>query len=76
MQAAPDVQTPAWGGLATSSEPPEDTSGKDTAAPKTWRGQGEWQVCTHPTLLCLADPVLSAVPSAVYMTWTCCTRHA
>ncbi|KAL0045655.1 hypothetical protein WJX82_000743 [Trebouxia sp. C0006] len=36
-------QTPAWGGLVKSSKSSSEGDEKDTAAPKTWRGQGEWQ---------------------------------
>lgn len=46
MQAPAAVQTPAWGGLAKTSgaTSEEETSEKDAAAPKIWRGVGEWQV--------------------------------
>ena len=46
MQAPAAVQTPSWGGASKASGArQEDGPGKDTAAPKTWKGVGEWQVC-------------------------------
>lgn len=46
MQAPAAVQTPAWGGLASSpgTASKEESSEKIAAAPQTWRGVGEWQV--------------------------------
>ncbi|KAL3142158.1 hypothetical protein ABBQ38_002516 [Trebouxia sp. C0009 RCD-2024] len=44
-EAPAAVQTPAWGGLASSprANSEEESSEKTAAAPKTWRGIGEWQ---------------------------------
>lgn len=37
LQAPHEVKTPAWGNSAAGPEP-----AKDAAAPRTWRGVGEW----------------------------------
>ena len=37
MQAPPAAKTPAWGNTGAGSD-----AGKDSAAPRTWRGVGEW----------------------------------
>ena len=48
MQAPAAVQTPVWGGSTKTQSPAisgeEESPEKDAAAPKTWRGVGEWQV--------------------------------
>ena len=55
LQAPPAAQTPAWGGLAKNGKSSEPGADKDAAAPKTWRGHGEWQVA----LPCLHTPVMT-----------------
>ena len=47
LQAPPAAQTPAWGALAKNPKSSEEGSNKDAAAPKTWQGQGEWQVLSQ-----------------------------
>lgn len=37
MQAPPAAKTPAWGNTGAGSD-----VAKDSAAPRTWRGVGEW----------------------------------
>ncbi len=53
LQAPADVETPEWGGIfeaatdGNSSEGPKEEKG---AAPKSWRGLGEWQVQNPPII--------------------------
>ena len=53
-QAPAAVQTPSWGGLAKDPKTTEEQADKDAAAPKTWRGQGEWQVSLSVTAVITA----------------------
>lgn len=49
MQAPAESETPEWGGLpvlsSNSSVEGSGTNEEKGAAPKGWRGLGEWQVC-------------------------------
>lgn len=67
IQAPAAVQTPAWGGLPKSSGATSeaDTSEKDAAAPKTWRGVGEWQVM--PVMLSQAPSTANCFSSSLML---------
>ena len=63
MQAPAAVQTPLWGGSSNGPGAGKDDSpSKDAAAPKTWKGVGEWQV--HCLQCCSALDALSPIARA------------
>ena len=54
LQVPAEMETPEWGGIfpaATSGEGISDGAKEEKgAAPKSWRGLGEWQVSTPSSI--------------------------